>query len=236
MCYNKDSENNLKNFYTKRFYKKILFSLFLIFCSVNFFSCKIFVSFSQMQNDDIAVEFSGIPEEAFIKTIKSFLANNSEEVAANNNFIIDTTQIKDFLISSGFLDVQVSNQLGSNVDIKMTVPKDKTFIFDSKLVFSNSSTFGIELSPKTLQAFYANADEQIISILDILLSPAFYGEEISEPEYIETIAALYGNNVAAEMDNSTIFITLKNKNGKVVKKSLPLKTLLTLKQSIKIGW
>ena len=189
-----------------------------------------------MQNDDIAVEFSGIPEEAFIKTIKSFLANNSEEVAANNNFIIDTTQIKDFLISSGFLDVQVSNQLGSNVDIKMTVPKDKTFIFDSKLVFSNSSTFGIELSPKTLQAFYANADEQIISILDILLSPAFYGEEISEPEYIETIAALYGNDVATEMDNSTIFITLKNKNGKVVKKSLPLKTLLTLKQYVKIGW
>jgi hypothetical protein len=38
------------------------------------------------------------------------------------------------------------------------------------------------------------------------------------------------------MDNSTIFITLKNKNGKVVKKSLPLKTLLTLKQSVKIGW
>ena len=122
----------------------------------------------------------------------------------------------------------------------MTIPKDKTFIFDSKLVFSNNSesnsSFGIELSPATLQTFYANADEQIISILDILISPAFYGEEISEEEYIETIASLYGNDVAAEMNKSEIYITLKNKSGKILKKSLPLKTLLTLKQAIKFGW
>ena len=116
--------------------------------------------------------------------------------------------------------------------------KDKTFIFDSHLLEEDetNNSFSINLSPATLQSFYANADEQIISILDILISPAFYGEEISEEEYIETIASLYGNDVATEMDKSTIFITLKNKNGKVVKKSLPLKTFLTLKQSIKIGW
>jgi hypothetical protein len=47
---------------------------------------------------------------------------------------------------------------------------------------------------------------------------------------------LYGNDVADEMNKSEIYITLKNKSGKVVKKSLPLKTLLTLKQSVKIGW
>ena len=204
-----------------------------------FSSCKVFLSLTQKQNGDVNVEFSGIPEEAFINTIKSFLATDSESTT-NKNLIIDTAQIKSFLINSGFTNVEVSNQIGANVDIKMTIPKDKTFIFDSKLVFSNNSesnsSFGIELSPATLQTFYANADEQIISILDILISPAFYGEEISEEEYIETIASLYGNDVAAEMNKSEIYITLKNKNGKVVKKSLPLKTLLTLKQAIKIGW
>ena len=204
-----------------------------------FSSCKVFLSLTQNQNGDVNVEFSGIPEEAFINTIKSFLATDSESTT-NKNLIIDTAQIKSFLINSGFTNVEVSNQIGANVDIKMTIPKDKTFIFDSKLVFSNNSesnsSFGIELSPATLQTFYANADEQIISILDILISPAFYGEEISEEEYIETIASLYGNDVAAEMNKSEIHITLKNKSGKTLKKSLPLKTLLTLKQSIKIGW
>jgi hypothetical protein len=170
---------------------------------------------------------------------KSFLANDSESTT-NKNLIIDTAQINSFLINSGFTNMEVSNQIGANVDIKMTIPKNKTFIFDSKLVFSDNSgvnsNFGIELSTATLQTFYANADEQIISILDILISPAFYGEEISEEEYIETIASLYGNDVADEMNKSEIHITLKNKSGKVVKKSLPLKTLLTLKQSVKIGW
>ena len=221
-----------------RFFKFLFFTFsFLICCS--FFICKVFLSLTQNQNGDVNVEFSGIPEEAFINTIKSFLATDSESTT-NKNLIIDTAQIKSFLINSGFTNVEVSNQIGANVDIKMTIPKDKTFIFDSKLVFSNNSesnsNFGIELSPATLQTFYANADEQIISILDILISPAFYGEEISEEEYIETIASLYGNDVAAEMNKSEIYITLKNKSGKTLKKSLPLKTLLTLKQSIKIGW
>ena len=221
-----------------RFFKFyfLIFS-FLICCG--FSSCKVFLSLTQNQNGDVNVEFSGIPEEAFINTIKSFLATDSESTT-NKNLIIDTAQIKSFLINSGFTNVEVSNQIGANVDIKMTIPKDKTFIFDSNLVFSNNSesnsSFGIELSPATLQTFYANADEQIISILDILISPAFYGEEISEEEYIETIASLYGNDVAAEMNKSEIYITLKNKSGKTLKKSLPLKTLLTLKQSIKIGW
>lgn len=221
-----------------RFFKFIFLTFsFLICCG--FSSCKVFLSLTQNQNEDVYVEFSGIPEEAFINTIKSFLANDSESTT-NKNLIIDTAQINSFLINSGFTNVEVSNQIGANVDIKMTIPKDKTFIFDSKLVFSDNSgvnsNFGIELSPATLQTFYANADEQIISILDILISPAFYGEEISEEEYIETIASLYGNDVADEMNKSQIYITLKNKSGKTLKKSLPLKTLLTLKQSVKIGW
>ena len=221
-----------------RFFKFIFLTFSFLFCC-GFSSCKVFLSLTQNQNGDVYVEFSGIPEEAFINTIKSFLANDSESTT-NKNLIIDTAQINSFLINSGFTNVEVSNQIGANVDIKMTIPKDKTFIFDSKLVFSDNSEstscFGIELSPATLQTFYANADEQIISILDILISPAFYGEEISEEEYIETIASLYGNDVADEMNKSEIYITLKNKSGKVVKKSLPLKTLLTLKQSVKIGW
>ena len=221
-----------------RFFKFIFLTFSFLICCV-FSSCKVFLSLVQNQNGDVYVEFSGIPEEAFINTIKSFLANDSESTT-NKNLIIDTAQINSFLINSGFTNVEVSNQIGANVDIKMTIPKDKTFIFDSKLVFSDNSgvnsNFGIELSPATLQTFYANADEQIISILDILISPAFYGEEISEEEYIETIASLYGNDVAEEMNKSEIYITLKNKSGKVVKKSLPLKTLLTLKQSVKIGW
>lgn len=221
-----------------RFFKFIFLTFSFLFCC-GFSSCKVFLSLTQNQNGDVYVEFSGIPEEAFINTIKSFLANDSESTT-NKNLIIDTAQINSFLINSGFTNVEVSNQIGANVDIKMTIPKDKTFIFDSKLVFSDNSEstscFGIDLSPATLQTFYANADEQIISILDILISPAFYGEEISEEEYIETIASLYGNDVADEMNKSQIYITLKNKSGKVVKKSLPLKTLLTLKQSVKIGW
>ena len=221
-----------------RFFKFLFFTFSFLICCC-FSSCKVFLSLTQKQNGDVNVEFSGIPEEAFINTIKSFLATDSESTT-NKNLIIDTAQIKSFLINSGFTNVEVSNQIGANVDIKMTIPKDKTFIFDSKLVFSNNSesnsSFGIELSPATLQTFYANADEQIISILDILISPAFYGEEISEEEYIETIASLYGNDVAAEMNKSEIYITLKNKSGKTLKKSLPLKTLLTLKQSVKIGW
>ena len=223
----------------KNRFAKFLFLIFSFLICCGFSSCNVFLSLTQNQNGDVNVEFSGIPEEAFINTIKSFLATDSESTT-NKNLIIDTTQIKSFLVNSEFTNVEVSNQIGANVDIKMTIPKDKTFIFDSKLVFSNNSesnsSFGIELSPATLQTFYANADEQIISILDILISPAFYGEEISEEEYIETIASLYGNDVAAEMNKSEIYITLKNKSDKILKKSLPLKTLLTLKQSIKIGW
>ena len=156
-----------------RIYNQLILNFSLLFC-LCFSSCKIFISLTQTQNGDVIAEFSGIPEQAFVNTITSFLEGDS--------LFIDTNEIKSFLIDSGFVDVTVSNQVGANVDIKMIIPKGKTFLFDSKLIFSDESNgnFGLKLSPATLQSFYANADDQIISILDILLSPAFYGEEIAE--------------------------------------------------------
>ena len=103
---------------------------------------------------------------------------------------------------------------------------------------------GTEVEEHDIPAEYADQAEEYRAIMvetiaetdEELMEKFFAEEEISEEEYIETIASLYGNDVADEMNKSQIYITLKNKSGKVVKKSLPLKTLLTLKQSVKIGW
>ncbi|MBR4011423.1 MAG: hypothetical protein IKI98_01225, partial [Spirochaetaceae bacterium] len=46
--------------------------LSVLFC-LCFSSCKVFISLTQNQNGDVKVLFSGIPEEAFVNTIKSFL-------------------------------------------------------------------------------------------------------------------------------------------------------------------
>ena len=96
---------------------RIVFLILSVLFCLCFSSCKVFISLTQNQNGDVKVLFSGIPEEAFVNTIKSFLEVESSSVESNNA-IIDTKEIKNFLLSSGFFDVEVSNNLFVGVGVK----------------------------------------------------------------------------------------------------------------------
>ena len=59
---------------------------------------------------------------------------------------------------------------------------------------------------------------------------------MSKEEYVETLASLYGDELASEIKNAKVSVTLKNKNGKQVKKNLSLVDVLTIsgKENIQI--
>jgi len=96
-----------------------------------------------------------------------------------------------------------------------------------RLLFKTSPVARLELSPENMVTLYESCDEETRDLLDLFLSPVFSGETLSQEEYLETVASVYGKDAAAELEKSTVHIEV---NGK--KKEIPLPKLLTLDEII----
>ena len=88
------------------------------------------------------------------------------------------------------------------------------------------------MSAKKLLDFYNSSDEEIVSFLDLLLAPVFNDEVLSETEYIETIAAFYGQAAADELAESSFNVTLVTPDGKTSSHVIPMVKLLTLDETL----
>lgn len=65
--------------------------------------------------------------------------------------------------------------------------------------------------------FYEALDENEKASIDLLCAPVFTGEKMSVGEYEEVLASLYGKELAAEVVNGKIEITVKDKGGRTKK-------------------
>lgn len=95
------------------------------------------------------------------------------------------------------------------------------------LLFKKNPVERLELSPENLVTMYETCDEETRDLIDLFLSPVFSGEALTEEEYLETVASVYGKDVAEELSKSIVHIEV---NGK--KKEIPLPKLLTLDEII----
>lgn len=96
-----------------------------------------------------------------------------------------------------------------------------------RLLFQKSPVARLELSPENMITMYESCDEETRDLLDLFLSPVFSGETLSEEEYLETVASVYGKDAADELGKSIVHIEV---NGK--KMEIPLPKLLTLDEII----
>lgn len=150
----------------------------------------------------------------------------------------------------------------------LDTPGGKDLVFTGKAARLDSMSGGIftaekaqmmiNLSPKSINAVINQLPPETADLLDLLMAPVFTGEELSRAEYLEIIAAAYGDTVAESIAESvcTICITVPAEiisakvssgantriqvihTGKIATISIPLDLLLTLTDTttISIDW
>ena len=188
----------------------ILFSLFIISCTSE-------VTLAVQPDNSVTIKFDGGAGEAFTKMISSAAGMGSE-----TDNLIDTDAVSYELAKAGFSDVKINQKKGGAVSITMSDKKQTSYIFTSGIAKCEKGKLSAVITRKSLEDFYASADEQTRMILDLFLAPVFNDEEMTEEAYIEMVSSFYGAGAAKEVGSSFVKINLISKDGKKETLNYPL--------------
>ena len=206
----------------KIFFK--IFKVLIIFSVFLFFSCSAEITLEAKKDGGVKISYAGDFNGEFLQFLINQDDGNDETDFDNlENAEIDVQVLKESLKNSGFENVQIISGKLKNLLITMEDKSQKSALFYSKLLKIQNGTISVDFSYENLKNFYENADEQLQSDLDLLLAPVFNDEKMSETEYLETIAAFYGEKMAGELAKSFVRLIVINADGKkqVQKISIP---------------
>ena len=134
---------------------------------------------------------------------------------------------------NGFSNVKAVSKTGTDLTVSMTDKNGKSALFTSGVVSVQDGKLSATLSPQNLKKFYDSTDSQTVQFLDMLLSPVFNDEQMSQEEYIEVLASFYGEEIAEEIKTSSFRITLKNADGTKSVQTINFTKLLTLDEVLR---
>lgn len=189
-----------------------------------FFSCYAEITFEAEKDSCVKISYTGDFSGEFLQFMMSQNGEISDlEQKDFENSELDNQALKESLENSGFENVQIVSGKLKKLIFKMEDKSKKSALFMTNLLKMQNGSISVDFSYENLKKFYDNADEQLQSDLDLLLAPVFNDERMSETEYLETVAAFYGDKMADELAESFIKLIIINADGKkqVQKISIP---------------
>ena len=153
----------------------------------------------------------------------------------DGNVLIDVNAITHELEKSGFVNVDIEKKNVIDFDVSMDDFFGNSILISSGLLSSTADEFSANITAAKFADFYNKADDDLVNILDMFLAPVFNDEEMWESEYVELLASFYGDDVANEIKESSLKITLEDVNGKKKSKTVSLAKLFTLQEPVIIN-
>lgn len=199
--------------------------------AVLFTGCTSEISLELKKDGSVAVDFDGVAGDAFASLINA--ATGGDPSASSQNLVFKTDEIEYEMTQNGFSNVKAVSKNGRGLSVSMTDKNGKSALFSSGVVSTKNGKLSIVLDRTKLVSFYNQADSQTAMFLDMLLAPVFNDEKMSEEEYLDTIAAFYGQEIADEIGAADFRITLKNTDGTQSIQKIRITKLLTLDETIK---
>lgn len=196
--------------------KKLILAFLAVLLAGVFVSCDSEIKIVTTGNST-EITFSGAAEEGYKKLIKS--------VSPDGGDFIQTEEISKELQANGFKNVNVSQKMGTDLTISAVPEASSNFLFTSGILKQEGKLWVPDFSSDTLVAFYNSSNQQITQFLDLLIAPVFNEEEMDIDEYLQVIAAFYGDSVAEELRTSKVTVTCINGDSKY-KKSYSLVKIL----------
>lgn len=150
----------------------------------------------------------------------------------------NTEVIEAIFAEAGFEKVSAKCTEDKSLIVKGNLPESAKDPISASgmLSFSVSGNFiNFKITKEGLNNFYQNSPETIQNLLDILMGPTFTGEEMSDSEYLDLLASVYGQKLADELAKAKIRIVLESPTGKVSKHTIGLLTLLNLTGKIELN-
>ena len=208
--------------------KYVITACAVLFCTAFLAGCTSEIELELKKDGSVDVKFTGSAGNAFASLISA-----GTSASGATNVIFDTKEIEYEMAGNGFSNVKAASKKGADLTVTMTDKNGKSALFTSGVVSVQNGELSAALSPQSLKDFYNSADSQTVQFLDMLLSPVFNDEKMTQEEYIELLASFYGDEIANEIAQSNFRITLKNPDGTRKVQSINFAKLLCLDEVIR---
>lgn len=183
--------------------KKIFYFSSILFLIFTIFSCSPALSIALNNDDSVDVQFEITNTESFFSNFSAFM-DFSEE-----NFYD-----KDFL-SLNLEELEFSNinlETGKNADLKLSAKLKNFSQLEEEnpitsLLSKNENSFEISINPDNLIDILETLPD-VTDYLDLLMAPVYTGEELTEQEYLELFATVYGESFAKDFENTNFVVQI----------------------------
>ena len=183
----------------KLFYFSLIF--ILIFTA---FSCSPSLAVS-LKNDDSA------DIQIVISNTESFFSNFSAFMDFSEDNFYDKEILSSNLQSLGFSNINL--ETGKNADLKLFAQLKNISNLEEENPLSSAfvkteNSFELQINPEKMLSVL-EAIPEMTDYLDLLMAPVYTGEELSESEYLELFASVYGESFAKDFENTNLLIQIE---------------------------
>lgn len=181
--------------------KKIFYFSIISILIFTIFSCSPALSISLKNDDSADIQLE-------ISNTESFFSNFSAFMDFSEDNFYDKEILSLNLEELGFSNINL--ETGKNADLKLFAQLKNLSNLEqenplSSLFIKNENSFEISINPDNLIDILETLPE-ITDYLDLLMAPVYTGEKLSEQEYLELFASVYGESFAKDFENTTFML------------------------------
>ncbi len=204
----------------------VIFSIFLILLA----SCNSALTIT-LTNGNPSFSYNVKPSQEFLKTVSAIMSfENSSEIRD----FFDASELEKEFVQPKF--TKVSSKINDNNEISVNFSPSTENLdplsASGILKYDSNKKPYFEFSGEKFISFYKLMPSEFQSYIDMLMAPSFTGESMSDEEYLDFFASVYGQKLCDEIKNATIdfiFIDTGTESGiKKSKKSFSLLSILNI--------
>ena len=183
--------------------KKIFYFSLISILIFTIFSCSPALSISLKNDDSADIQLE-------ISNTESFFSNFSAFMDFSEDNFYDKEILSLNLEELGFSNINLETE--KNADLKLFAQLKNLSNLEqenplSSLFIKNENSFEISINPDNLIDILETLPE-ITDYLDLLMAPVYTGEEITEQEYLELFATVYGESFAKDFENTNFVVKI----------------------------
>ena len=205
---------------------KFIYSLVYLTILFSLSGCSAAIGIKACPDRSSSIELSMSMGDALADTLQSMLSMNGDSSTDGVFSAASMEKVKLAFEGGDFTDVALSSPSASSLLLSGRIkPAEEQRVLSgsnikvANLITCTSSSLTVILSPEIISQLAAALPEESSSYLGLFMAPVFTGEAMSAEEYRELISAVYGEELARELDKSSLRITLEPPDGKKIQQA-----------------
>ena len=180
---------------------KSMFAAFL-FLPLLFASCTSSVELRANGDGSVDITYDAAFGSAFIEMMQSLSGGGTSR-------LFDADEMTAQFRAAGVNDVRITSPADTSLGIRLRLPKNGIDpVSQSGCLSISGNALSLALSPESCAKLYKLLPDTMQSYIDLCMAPLFLGEPMSQNEYADLIASVYGQTLADELKRSKIKISL----------------------------